>query len=219
MNLLWLTKKGWSPMRGALIVSFALSGLWGCSSVSLDVRAQRGQDGAIHYEGPVAGPYERFAQMAEKACKLMTARRAAESSPQPLGYCAGNFHSPEDNTFFISQVVAMTGASEGGGRVCALSRDVLDPENTREVVFLGGAHEASTGTESGWHPTYFLNQNTMQPYDRDLLVFVLDGSGTCTVYDYEHFSRVVTTLHGDRFVAIGKVRHDGEAVQARSGVH
>jgi hypothetical protein len=218
MMLLSFTGKDWNPMRRTFLVCLVLNGLWGCSSVGLEVRAQRGSNGVIRYEGPLAGPHKTYAQMAETLCKHMTARRDANTGTAPLGYCAGNFHSPEDNTFFISQIVEMTGSPEEGARSCALSRELLNPENTKEVVFLGGARQVPGNARSGWHPTHFLNQKTMQPHDRDLLVFSLDGAGACTVYDYEHFSRVVTTLHGDKFMAVGKVRHDGEAVQAFSAV-
>jgi hypothetical protein len=204
-------------MKRALLGSLVFTTVWGCASANLEVRARRSTEGAIRYEGALAGPHATFERLVEKTCSRLTASHASASSEdtRPSGYCAGYFYSPEDRAFFISTVSAMAGTQEGEQRSCALPRNLLDPVNTREVVSLGGSRSlAPERPASPWQPTSFLNQTTQEPHDRDLLVFNLEESGTCVVYGYDHFRRLITSQRDDRFVIIGRVNRDGAISQA-----
>jgi hypothetical protein len=153
--------------------------------------------------------------MVETACERMKARHTVGNAHLPPGYCAGYFHSPEDNAFFFSHVTDMVGAPGSEARACTLPRNLLDPDNTREFVLLGGASPREARTPSHWRPTQVFNQTRQRPHDNDLLLFSLDESGTCAVHGYESFPRVLTARQDDdRFIAIGKVRDDGEAISA-----
>ncbi len=204
-------------MKRALLASLALTTASGCASTNLEVRARRLPEGAIRYEGELAGPYSTFERLVEKTCSRLTASLSSVSGVgvHPPGYCAGYFYSPEDRAFFISTVTAMMGTPESEQRSCALPRNLLDPDNTQEVVSLGGSRPlASEQPASPWQPTSFLNQATREPHDRDLLVFNLEEPGTCVVYGYDHFRRLITNQRDDRFVIIGKVNRDGAISQA-----
>ncbi|WNG33726.1 hypothetical protein F0U61_08855 [Archangium violaceum] len=213
-------------MKRALLASLAMTAAWGCTGANLGVQARRLPDGAIRYEGELAGPHDTFAQLVKTACGGLTAQRPTtpgEGAPH-LGYCAGYFYSPEDKAFFISHISPMVGSPGSEERTCAIPRNLLDPDNTKEVVSLGGAdHPPSERIPSGleergearWRPTRFFNQETLQPHDRDLLVLDLKEPGSCAVYGYDHFRRIITAQQANRFVVIGRVTSD-EALTSRA---
>lgn len=212
-------------MKRALLAALAMTATWGCTSANLGVQAKRLPDGVIRYEGELAGPHDTFAQLVKTACGRLTAQRSTtplEGARHP-GYCAGYFYSPEDKAFFISHITPMVGSPGSGERTCAIPRNLLDPDKTRELVALGGSgHPPSerippgqeASEEPRWRPTSFFNQETLQPHDRDLLVLDLMEPGTCTVYGYDHFRRIITAQHAGRFVIIGRVNHHGAISQA-----
>ncbi|MBZ4420442.1 hypothetical protein [Myxococcus sp. RHSTA-1-4] len=194
------------------------AGACATSRADLDIRVREDPNGPVRYEGPLAGPYDDVDELSEAGCERMLKHAASSRSTGALGYCAVFFSAPDDegrDRWFIGHVADLTGDRRGGERACAIPIDLVEP-NGVEVLSLQGRMEGAPGRAS-WRPTRFLNQRTGATWERDVLVFSLEGSGKCTVHGFVGFSRVVTVSQGDGFRPVGTVYDERGAVQVLAG--
>jgi hypothetical protein len=200
------------------LLLLALGGLWGCANnagnIDFRLRPQRMPQGGVQYEGPMAGPYRSFTEMAETACERMSARPTAPNGIPPLGYCALFFNMPEDSRkWSFSHIAGMDGDAGGMERACALPEDPANPDD-KSVLQLGGASDGPNqhgDLKELWRPTQFLNQRTATTWDYDVMVFSLEKSGKCSAYAYIAFRRDLTALRDGEWIPIGTL-YTGEGV-------
>jgi hypothetical protein len=170
-------------------------------------------EGYIRYEGPLAGPYETYDEMADAACEHMSQPLGAGEANRALGYCALYFYSASDHAFFISHITRIEAEAPGVERSCAIPVDLLKPEQKHRVS-LGGVREPSQGggpeAPPSWRPTRFLDLETQVAWDEDTLVFSLEQPGVCASYDYGYFQGEVSVRRGNKWFPLGKVFREGE---------
>jgi hypothetical protein len=208
----------------AALLLLALGGLWGCarsaSNIDFRIRPRQMPQGGVQYEGPMAGPYDSFTEMAETACERMSARPTTPSGVPPLGYCALFFSMPEDSRkWSFSYFASLDGNAGSMERTCVLPEDPASPDD-KSVLQLGGASDGPNeheGLEGDWRPTRLLNQRTATTWDYDVMVFTLEKPGKCSAYAYIAFRRDLTALRDGDWIPVGTLYNGEGIVQALEG--
>lgn len=198
-------------MMGALLL---MGGACASARTDLDIRVREDPSGPVRYEGALAGPYDDVDELVEAGCERME-KHAASARVRALGYCAVFFSAPDEegrDRWFIGHIAELTGDRRGEDRACALPVDLVEP-NGVDVLSLRGR----TAGRGSWRPTRFMNQRTGATWERDVLVFSLEGERGCTVYGFVGFSRVVTVSQGDGFRPVGTVYDEQGVVRVLDG--
>jgi hypothetical protein len=203
-------------MRVPVLVLLAMGGAWGCAHTNLEIQAHRLPNGRIQYMGPLAGPYGDFRKLAEAVCETISTQPGVTNGSHHWGYCAPYFYSPEAHGFFISDFADAEGASDSPEKACTFAGSPPGLNN-RATLLLGGAYTI-TGKESPttasasagalWRPTMFSDQSAREPWAQDVLVFVLEGRGACSIYEYNSLRRLVSIRHGNAWRPFAEVSNE-----------
>ncbi|MFY2558984.1 hypothetical protein ACN469_15245 [Corallococcus terminator] len=169
-------------------------------------------------QGPAAGPFETKEELAQNACELVTAQPGAATGRLGVEYCVLWYYARDARQYFISYLSDVGGNRASGKKYCEVPR-ALDASHPGGVFLLGPGHghphnrqfsaeDLGAGREPGWSPlgpSRFHDKGTGRTWDRELLVFFKEWSGTCTTYSYNYATRVVSALREGVWVPIGRV--------------
>ena len=201
--------------------------LWllSCSGPNPDVRVRRLPDRRLEVDGPLAGPFKTLEELAQNACELITREPGAASGAHGFEYCALYYTSSADGSFFLSYLSSVGRTMAGGKKSCEIPTALSEPQHP-DAVLLGGAHNHTENREfsprdtsiwSHWPPTRFVDPITKQVWDRKLMVFFREKTGSCSAYNYNNTTRVVSALRAGVWVPIGQAYNDTGDVRMFDG--
>ncbi|HYO59066.1 hypothetical protein [Archangium sp.] len=174
------------------------------------------ENGLLQVDGPLAGPFKKLEELATNACGLMTSEPGASNGVYGSEYCALYYYSPPDQAFFLSYLSNIKSSLDSETKTCELPRAVNDPSHTDAIV-VGGAHTHPHNREfsrrdlsiaAHWSPSRFIDKNTGQVLNRNLLMFFRERTGECRAYAYDNFTRIVSALRDGELIPIGQVKND-----------
>lgn len=203
--------------RACWLVLLSLTGVpLGCANTNPNVRVRRLPDGRIQVDGPLAGPFSKLEELAERACDLMTRQPGASNGPYGFEYCALYYQAPEENAYFLSYLSDIRGRLDPVDKTCTLPNSLRDPTH-ENVLILGGVHShpnnrafspRDLSAAAHWKPVRFFDKASGKVWDRQLLVFHREKTGECRAYSYNNSTRIVSALRNRTWVPIGEVYDD-----------